>query len=229
MAREMKAVMMVEDYFRVMDLPPEIRGYVWRFAVVTDHAIEIRDHWASKLVRSLPPSTLRSGKQIKSCRKHDEARFTSILAIALTCRQVYLEVVPIYCSQNVFRLYYYYAGHRSLTVFTSAIGKKKAQSITSAILEVVENDTPDFLCLPGLQRFDIKDFTGWPHVGMGMIDKRALELHENPSPTLTENGSPGCIGSSATRLEHHLNGSRKDVSEKRVEPEIIDSHAVAEE
>lgn len=222
---------MVQGSFRVMDLPPEVRNYIWRFAVVTDYFISIRDHQSWELIKRLSTSTLRSGKKLDSCRKDDKAGVTSILAIALTCRQVYLEVTPIYYSQNNFRLCYYYAGHRSLTVFTSIIGKKKAQSITSTSPGVVNDDTADFLGLPGLQRFDTRNITIWPYVWMEMINKRAPELpaKKKSSPILTEDGPTGCIESSATKSKNTLNGSNKIVSEKKVELKTVASHALVEE
>lgn len=144
----------------------------------------------------LPPSTLRSGRHEEFHREGDVAGVTSTLAIAFTCRQVYLEVTPLYYSQNAFRFYYNYAGHRSMTVFTRAIEKAKARSIIFAISGVIYGDNPDSACFPNLQRSDTHGVAGWSYVGMEMVFRRPrdLQVGKNPDLVLTADEKPQDLG-----------------------------------
>lgn len=197
MARKKKAMVAVQKPFRVMDLPPEIRNRIWEFAVVTHEPIQVKDHKRSAMASKRPPSSLRSGKQIESHRKDDIARTTAILTIAFACRQVYLEVTPIYYSKNTFQFRGCCYVHPPTLKFTKAIGKEKAQSITSVILEIeVLWDLPDISSLPGLKRLDVQRTTGWfkeAYDGPGYIslaNKMSCKTKENPDLLMTIHGEP---------------------------------------
>jgi len=193
MARKPDAVAVDPKHFRIMDLPPEIRNCIWRLAVIADHPIEVRHHLRRELIRMLPPSTLRCGRYEELHREGDVAAVISTLAIALTCRQVYLEVTPLYYSQNAFRFHYNYAGHRSMTVFTRAMKKAKARSIIFALSGVVDGDNPEPSCL---QRSDTHSVAGWSYVGMDMVFRRPLDLQagKNPDLVLIMDGKPRDLG-----------------------------------
>lgn len=73
-----------------------------------------------------PPNLLRNGKEYKS-RLVEQAphRLKSQLALAFTCRQIYLEAVAIYYGMNVFQ------GGSILPAFLDAIGPANTNTIRS--------------------------------------------------------------------------------------------------
>lgn len=91
------------------------------------------------LAARLPPSVTRSGKQrnIENYR----LRVTSKLAVALTCRQFYLEVTPIYYPKNTFFFPTRWSYDINLRLrnkpkyFAKAIGTENAKHITSISLD----------------------------------------------------------------------------------------------
>lgn len=147
--------------FRVMDLPPEVRNRIWEFAVVCDKPILVLNHESDRLAKDKPPKKLRSGKQIESPKQDHLATATSLLAIAFTCRQLYLEVTPLYYSKNTFNFkrpdcHARCRCHERLADFTRAIGKEKAGSITSVIVTPNQQQARDLSFLPGLRRLEFR-------------------------------------------------------------------------
>ena len=152
-----KGSLRVQKPFPILRLPAEIRNQIWRYVVVKDGEVVYRDH---KRQDQTPESRLRSGNLIKSHQEDDERRRSSQLAIASTCRQIYLEVTPIYYGENVF-----HPGDfqdpmlhlRALKAFKQAIGPKNASTIT----EICVYESWVFLeghlsRLPGLKRLHVK-------------------------------------------------------------------------
>ena len=99
--------------FPVLKLPPEIRNLIWRCTVVAAEAIQLEQFGSQHTRGQLVPSLLRSGKQIHA--EDDKRLVPSRLAVAFACRQLYLEVTPIYYSDNWFAV--------SLTSTVAALGK----------------------------------------------------------------------------------------------------------
>ncbi|CAD6576547.1 MAG: hypothetical protein ASARMPREDX12_005274 [Alectoria sarmentosa] len=121
--------------FPVLRLPPEIRNHIWRYVVVKDREVTFRRRIRQPL---LLEKWLRSGKPRRSQQKLqqevEERWLSSQLAVAFTCRQLYLEVAPIYYGENTFQphpgdewdiLKY----RRIIEHFTDAIGSRNASTI----------------------------------------------------------------------------------------------------
>lgn len=98
----MTDVKKTSSFFPVLKLPSEIRNLIWRCTVVAAEAIQLEQHGSQHTRGRLAPSLLRSGKQIHA--EDDRRLVPSRLAIAFTCRQLYLEVTPIYYSHNWFAM-----------------------------------------------------------------------------------------------------------------------------
>lgn len=80
---------------------------------MTAEAIQLEQLCNQHARGQLAPSLLRSGRQIHA--KDDRRLVPSRLSIAFACRQLYLEVTPIYYSQNWFAI--------SLTSIVTALRK----------------------------------------------------------------------------------------------------------
>lgn len=124
----------VQKPFPVLKLPAEIRNHIWRYIVVKDGEVVYRNH-----MRHLqsPASRLRSGNLMKSHQEDDERRLSSQLAVAFTCRQLYLEVTPIYYGENVFhpgKLGCITKYCQAIEGFAEAIGPENASTITEVCL-----------------------------------------------------------------------------------------------
>ncbi|CAF9921955.1 hypothetical protein IMSHALPRED_005296 [Imshaugia aleurites] len=127
----------VQEPFPVLRLPPEIRNSIWRYAVVKEGDVIVEKHRCRSLGLRIPASRLRSGCELRLHREDDQRRLASTLAVAFTCRQVYLEVTLIYYCENTF---YLPDRHETTTEFVRAIGSEKAASILSIRLG---NTNPD--------------------------------------------------------------------------------------
>jgi len=118
--------------FQVLSLPSEIRLQIWTYVVVSNKVIEVRNH--DRAEKTLQPSRLRSGKELEGHRVDDLRRVSSQFALASTCRQLYLEVAPIYYSKNHFRL----ERSGSSKDFAAAIGQN-SQRILSIYISYLIN------------------------------------------------------------------------------------------
>ena len=114
--------------FRVMDLPIETRIKIWKYVVLFDKPIDVEHHHRKQV---FPPSHLRSGKQVKlRVQVQEQREVSSQFALASTCRQVYLEVAPIYYGMNTFSI-----ESKALKRFLDAIGPENTKAITSLVWE----------------------------------------------------------------------------------------------
>jgi len=119
--------------FPVLSLPSEIRIQIWTYVVVSNKVIKVRNH--DRAEKTLQPSRLRSGKELEGHRVDDLRRVSSQFALASTCRQLYLEVAPIYYSKNNFRL----ERSGSFKDFAAAIGPQNSQRILSIYITFLIN------------------------------------------------------------------------------------------
>lgn len=126
-------------FHRFLQLPLELRIKIYRLAF-----IGFRDHHkgyeVGRPVGRMPRrSRLRSGKSIRpfseDVRENQRAlEGTPILAIAFTCRQVYLEAAPIYYGGII----WHFRSRQWLRRFWETLGpKNKIQGIGMGILEAV--------------------------------------------------------------------------------------------
>ena len=149
--------------FRLRQLPPEIRIRIWRYTVILDRPVELKHRKSIMSKTTFLPSRLRSGRLIH--QNDDELRNPTVLAVAFTCRELYLEVAPVYYSGNAFRIHLeglyicrlLYSGLRGIGSraldnyldhpgpqmhpFTQAIGPKNAAIIRHYLLDFP--DCPD--------------------------------------------------------------------------------------
>lgn len=107
--------------FSISQLPIEVRQKIWKSVMVFDEPILVEPH--GRILSA--PSHLRSGKQVKiHVMEQEQQRLSSQFALASTCRQVYLEVAPIYYGLNTFNII-----SKDLIHFLKAIGPENVRSI----------------------------------------------------------------------------------------------------
>lgn len=165
---------------RFIHLPSELRIKIYKFAFIGD-----RDHdkglQIARQVGRLPPkSRLRSGKSIRpfseDVRENLNAlQGTPIIAIAFTCREIYLEAAPIYYGSII----WHFSSRRWLTRFLETLGRKnKIQGIGLRIIEAVRHiriklRSSRMMALAGqfphLHRLDI--FHGQLHILQKILNK----------------------------------------------------------
>lgn len=150
--------------FPVLELPPEIRNKICRYAVVKDEDIMIRLCGRQKSKKILVLSHLRScdwGHQ-----EDDEQRInTKPLALALTSRQLYLEATLMYYSENTFNFEegWFWLDDSILEGFIAAIGPQNASSIAAARINPIHVQSKGIYCpidpflsmFPGLKQVTI--------------------------------------------------------------------------
>ena len=111
-------------------LPGEIREQIWRYVVVSNSPICLRKYRDM----DAPSSRLRSGKGLKidGTTQHWYLHSTTF-SLALTCRQVYLEVTPIYYGENVFHPDFRRSieSPENFDIFLDVIGKENAGRISN--------------------------------------------------------------------------------------------------
>lgn len=166
MPRTEKSTLTVQKPFALLRLPPELRNRIWRYVVVKDEDVVIRLHERQRFVQDLVPSRLRSGREIQGHKEDDDRRIVSTsLALALSSRQLYVEVALIYYSENTFHIQYPRCLNQAdssfnraymLERFTAAIGPQNASSVTAASFD----DICCLLCqnlsvLPGLKQLTV--------------------------------------------------------------------------
>ena len=97
-------------------------------------AIQLEQHGSQHTRGKLAPSLLRSGTQIHA--EDDRRLVPSRLAIAFTCRQLYLEVTSIYYSHNWFAmpLISVEAALEETQAFVTAIGPENARCLRNLCL-----------------------------------------------------------------------------------------------
>lgn len=110
------------DSFRILSLALELRTRIWRYAIVKKDAIDLQFHTRQTCQKISPAERKRF---IKTQLENDQSHVVSQLALAFTCRQVYLEVTPIYYSEHTFRFYY------TIEDFLTNIGSVNTHYITS--------------------------------------------------------------------------------------------------
>ncbi|KAF6221495.1 hypothetical protein HO133_002351 [Letharia lupina] len=160
MARIKKSVVTAQKPFPILSLPPEIRNHIWRYAVVKDENVTVRPHGRQESIQGLVPSCLRSGRELQRHREDDERRTNSTpLALAFTSRQLYLEVTPIYYSENSFYFpnsWYCISAESTLENFTAAIGPQNASNITVAYFDTLACPLNQYLSvLTGLKQLTV--------------------------------------------------------------------------
>ena len=120
----------VHKPFSLLRLPAEIRGCIWKYVVVNDRDIVIRQFMCYK---KSPETGLRFGGAKSVYIEDEEPRQNSLLAVAFTCRRLYLEVTPVYYGDNIFRPDFYdlmLRGDMMVREFANAIGPRNASAIT---------------------------------------------------------------------------------------------------
>lgn len=131
MPRAKKVFLPLQKPFPLLKLPPELRNYIWEYVVVKDRPIVL---WRPHQRARVPESRLRSGNLVKHHQADDERRRQSTrLAVAFTCRQIYLEVTPIYYGKNTYRprlFGWLDSGFKIFEEFTNAIGPRNTRAIT---------------------------------------------------------------------------------------------------
>lgn len=109
--------------FPIMQLPVEVRQKIWKSVMIFDKPISVEPH--GRVLSQ--PSYLRSGKQVKMhVVEQEQRKLRSHFALASTCRQIYLEVVPIYYGTNTFIL-----DSKHWVHFLKTIGAENVRAITS--------------------------------------------------------------------------------------------------
>lgn len=124
--------------FPIMQLPVEVRQKIWKSVMIFDKPISVEHH--DRVLSQ--PIYLRSGKQVKMhIIEQEQRRLCSPFTLASTCRQIYLEVVPIYYGTNTFILDSKHCLH-----FLKTIGAENVRAITSIQWAMPEPWT-HWLCL----------------------------------------------------------------------------------
>lgn len=150
-----KCSLTVQKPFPILKLPPEIRNRIWRYSLVKDGDVIIRPHGRQEFIRKIVPSCLRSGKELQRHREDDERRINSkSLALALVCRQLYLEAALIYYGENTF-CFVGSPGISMLEGFTAAIGPRNASIVTVARFYTMDSCFPCLPLLPGLKQLTV--------------------------------------------------------------------------
>lgn len=161
MPRIKKSAVITQDPFPVLLLPPELRNHIWRYTVVKEGHVTVQRHFRQELASNLPASRLRSGCELRLHGEDDQRRVASKLAVAFTCRQLYLEVTPIYYRENNFHLPWRAFAHfrvirNDIKEFAEAIGSEHAASILSVHLRLACFPQHEYLLyFPGLMRLDL--------------------------------------------------------------------------
>lgn len=152
----------------IFKLSAEIRVKIWRMVVISDYHI----HFRASTVQRLRKARLRSSinpippqSRIKSARATASTRVphtcNSSFAMAMTCRQVYLETTPIYYSGNTFHIPFKFGkeNSRTFSALIGTIGKENAYQISKIFIgDTLNNPAYVFDQLPGLRTLDID---GW--------------------------------------------------------------------
>ena len=187
-----------QEFFPVLSLPREIRDRIWYFAVVINHLVIVHNRERTE--------DLLLGRSIADQRTEGSSRTYSLLSVAFTCRQIYLEVTPIYYSKNLFFFCLHIAvnaGWRTnseIFDFKGAIGKQNARKITSVAADLVSAFFPlngrTLLSsyLPSKLRY-LDLLYPYPSVGPYKLDEHRLQLLEHytqqhPNVIIKINGEP---------------------------------------
>ncbi|KAL9072880.1 MAG: hypothetical protein Q9161_003251 [Pseudevernia consocians] len=129
----------------------EIRNRIWEYVVAKDGEVILRNH--KRRVRLL--ERRQSGGPTETYQEDDDQRRSSQLALAFTCRQLYLEVTPIYYGQNTFRPgnHWFGGGFPIFEKFADAVGPIQTSAITRLCLYGSLFCIDEYLSrLPGLKR-----------------------------------------------------------------------------
>lgn len=124
-----------------LQLPAELRVEIYKLAFIGDRDHDKGYEIGRPIGRMPPKSRLRSGKSIRPFsedvrEKQRGLEGTPILAIAFTCRQVYLEAAPIYYGGII----WHFRTTHWLERFLETMGaENKIQGIGSRILEAVRH------------------------------------------------------------------------------------------
>lgn len=178
MPRIKKSASTAQKPFPVLSLPLEIRNHIWRYAVVKDENVTVWPHGRQEFIQGLVPSCLRSGRELQ---RHRERRTNSTpLALAFTSRQLYLEVTPIYYSENSFyfpNLWYCTSAESALENFTAAIGPQNASNITAVYFDTLFCPLNQYLTvLTGLKQLTVYPLRKTPRDSEGMTWRVALAM-----------------------------------------------------
>ena len=167
-------------FHRFIHLPSELRIKIYKFAFIGDRDHDKGYQIARQIGRLKPKSRLRSEKSIRpfseDVREDQKVlQGTPILAVAFTCREVYLEAAPIYYGSII----WHFHSRRWLAQFLETLGRKnKIQGIGLRILEAVRHfriklRSSRMMALaaqfPHLHRLDI--FHGQLHILQKILNK----------------------------------------------------------
>ncbi len=134
----------------IFQLPAEIRVRIWRLVLLSNRHICL----GVIHVQRLRKYRLHSGKRVQA----EDTANDSPFAVAMICRQVYLEATPIYYSGNTFLVNLRY-GQSNLGVvqtFMETAGKENLSHISKIRIDDVYNyPACIFTELPGLKTLDI--------------------------------------------------------------------------
>ena len=126
----------VQKPFPLLKLPSEIRRCIWSYIVVKDGHLIFRNYTEMTELEFFRFVHNYDDDLLHTIRDKD-AEPRSMLAVAFTCRQIYLEVAPIYYGENTFcpSDHVRFAGYNDACQrFTKAIGLRNANTITDLSL-----------------------------------------------------------------------------------------------
>lgn len=155
MPRTKKGSSYVQKPFPLLEFPPEIRDRIWEYVVVKDGEVILRNHKRGERLLG----RRRSGEPTEFHQEDDDQQLSSRLALAFTCRQLYLEVTPIYYGQNTFRPGnpWFGGAFPIFEKFADAVGPINTSAITRLCIYGSLFSIDEYLSkLPGLKRLYLK-------------------------------------------------------------------------
>lgn len=170
MPRIKKTSSRVQKPFPLLRLPAEIRIHIWRYVVVDDVMILVRNYARKGRLQDW----FATDQAVEVQREIDEQRRNSWLAVAFTCRQLYLEVTPVYYGENIFRPYG--NDYETLKEFAAAIGRRNTSTISEIGLYETCLPIDRYLAkLPGLKRLHSIHYgkVGWQNRLTALAQKHA--------------------------------------------------------
>lgn len=157
-------------------------------------------HFRQELASKITASRLRSGNELRSHQEDDQRRVASKLAVAFTCRQLYLEVTPIYYRENKFHLPWWGLSHRpsrglsfrfncdNFKEFAEAIGSVNAASILSLRLDGYTIFDEYHTYFPSLERLEFALHPLWHCYNRDWLSGMISYVQKHPSTVVTFNG-----------------------------------------
>ena len=125
-------------------LPTEVRNMIYKLVMCKQHMAYAKYNIAGSF-EARKTSTTRSGKVVRQRQLPPYENAPGILALAFTCRKLYLEAGPVWYANTAFQF-----GHpRSMQEFLAAIGKANMNAIRHVGLRLEtrnENKSHEGIC-----------------------------------------------------------------------------------